>query len=54
MKNIIVVVFGKGGVGKFIVSINLVLGLKVLGVKVGLMDVDFYGFFIFIMFGLSG
>lgn len=29
VKNIIVVIFGKGGVGKFIILVNLVLVLKV-------------------------
>lgn len=54
VKNIIVVVSGKGGVGKLMVFINLVLGLKVQGVWVGLFDVDLYGFLILIMFGLQG
>lgn len=44
VKNIIVVVLGKGGVGKFIMVVNLVLVLLVEGVCVGILDVDIYGF----------
>lgn len=44
VKNIVVVVFGKGGVGKFIIVVNLVLVLVCEGVWVGIFDVDIYGF----------
>ncbi|MCI5119654.1 MAG: ATP-binding protein [Candidatus Electrothrix sp. AUS4] len=54
IKNKILVMSGKGGVGKSTVAVNLALGLAKKGHKVGLMDVDLHGPDICRMLELTG
>jgi ATP-binding protein involved in chromosome partitioning len=54
VKNIILVMSGKGGVGKSTVATNLALALNRFGCKVGLLDADMYGPSIPTMLGVSG
>jgi ATP-binding protein involved in chromosome partitioning len=53
VKNKIMVLSGKGGVGKSSVAACLALGLANRGFKVGVMDVDFHGPSIPVIFGLQ-
>ncbi len=54
IKNKILVMSGKGGVGKSTVAVNLAMGLANRGYQVGLMDVDLHGPDICRMLDLTG
>ncbi|MFT3767057.1 MAG: Mrp/NBP35 family ATP-binding protein [Minicystis sp.] len=54
VKNIVLVMSGKGGVGKSTVATNLTLATARLGARVGLLDADMYGPSIPTMLGVSG
>lgn len=43
IQNKILIMSGKGGVGKSCISVSVAVGLSELGYKVGLMDVDLHG-----------
>lgn len=53
IKHKIVVLSGKGGVGKSTVAVNLAVALQMAGNKVGLLDTDFHGPSIPTMLGLE-
>lgn len=54
IKKKLIVMSGKGGVGKTSTAVNLAMALSNLGAKVGLMDVDLHGPDIPRMLGFSG
>mgnify|MGYP001319116883 FL=1 len=54
IKHKIIVLSGKGGVGKSTVSVNIAFSLAMAGYRVGLMDVDFHGPSIPTMLGVKG
>lgn len=54
IKNKLLVMSGKGGVGKSSLAVNLAVGLSLKGYHVGLMDVDLHGPSIPRMLGLNG
>jgi ATP-binding protein involved in chromosome partitioning len=54
VKNILLVMSGKGGVGKSSVATNLAMALARMGYRVGLLDADIYGPSIPTMLGVTG
>lgn len=53
-RNVVLVMSGKGGVGKSTVATNLALALARMGTRVGLLDADMYGPSIPTMLGING
>jgi len=54
IKNILLVMSGKGGVGKSTVAVNLAAGLAQQKKKVGLLDIDLHGPNTLKMLGIEG
>ena len=54
IKNKLIILSGKGGVGKTSVSVNIAIALAEKGFKVGIMDVDLHGPDVPRMLGLKG
>lgn len=54
VRNVILVMSGKGGVGKSTCAANLALALRRAGTRVGLLDCDIYGPSVPTMLGISG
>ena len=54
MRAIVAVASGKGGVGKSTVAVNLALGMKANGLRVGVLDADIYGPSVPRMLGIAG
>ncbi|OMJ16302.1 Cytosolic Fe-S cluster assembly factor nubp2 [Smittium culicis] len=53
VKHIVLILSGKGGVGKSSVTIQVAMGLKQLGKRVGILDIDLCGPSIPKMLGLE-
>jgi Mrp family chromosome partitioning ATPase/predicted Fe-Mo cluster-binding NifX family protein len=54
IKQVFIVLSGKGGVGKSTVAVNLALSLSLRGLRTGILDVDIHGPSVPKMLGLSG
>ncbi|MET0389224.1 MAG: Mrp/NBP35 family ATP-binding protein [Polyangiales bacterium] len=54
VRNVVLVMSGKGGVGKSTCAANLALALHRMGARVGLLDADIYGPSVPTMLGVSG
>lgn len=54
IKHKIIVISGKGGVGKSTIAVNVAYGLVLQGKKVGILDVDIHGPSIAKMLGIEG
>ncbi len=54
VKNVVLVMSGKGGVGKSTVAANLTMALHRAGARVGLLDADIYGPSMPTMMGITG
>jgi ATP-binding protein involved in chromosome partitioning len=54
VRNVVLVMSGKGGVGKSTCAANLALALNRMGARVGLLDADIYGPSVPTMLGVSG
>lgn len=52
VKNVVLVMSGKGGVGKSTICANLACALSAMGAKVGLLDADIYGPSVPTLFGI--